>query len=204
VVAVVSEGADHRRWTLAYHESAHVVTAWLLGQTVLRVSIHRSIADGCAVDGTTERRPQQVCRHTWLDDITIMSAGHVGELVAVSLGRVDPGPARYVVDDSTSTEDLLAGVGRIERAPLFALPGPDGAHIDEMVAEVGDGSTALADAAKLYGRALAYELLTSQRGVRLLTAVALALVERGTLQAAELDDLLEADTRNTQQKGSES
>jgi ATP-dependent Zn protease len=76
---------DLERRRRAVHEAGHCVVAFMLDYVVEHVDIIDSVYDGVRLGGTERDRPPTVrCRHAILDELAVLAAGSLADVLAVA------------------------------------------------------------------------------------------------------------------------
>jgi cell division protease FtsH len=187
---------EKEKRAIAYHESGHALVAWLLPDTdpLKKVTI---IPRGRAL-GVTEQVPEEdrhnVVRSYLLDRIAVMLGGRAAEKVV--FGQVSSGAEQDLKEVTKLARRMVCQWGMSDRlAPVAFRHGEEHVFLGREMTQAKDFSEHTARIIDEEISAIAREM--EEKAVALLTdhrdrldALAEALIERETLAAEEIEELL--------------
>jgi len=187
---------EKEKRAIAYHESGHALVAWLLPDTdpLKKVTI---IPRGRAL-GVTEQVPEEdrhnVVRSYLLDRIAVMLGGRAAEKVV--FGQVSSGAEQDLKEVTKLARRMVCQWGMSDRlAPVAFRHGEEHVFLGREMTQAKDFSEHTARIIDEEISAIAREM--EEKAVALLTdhrdrldALAEALIERETLNAEEIEELL--------------
>jgi hypothetical protein len=178
--------ADVFRRLRAVHEAGHAVVAHSFGYQLRTVTIIAGLVDFASV-------PERCTRCDVVDEICVSMAGHAAELVANSVGFVDPRPPGYV-EPELSTEALIeqCAEGLVPAAARHWTrcesddPATDYGRVDNLAYFAIGAQRAVRRTLTEHCRAVTVATLTTPRLWRRVEALATALLEAGELTGPDV------------------